>query len=484
MMTRLSSFGASVCVASLTLFGAGIASAQDADPALVEQGHALAIAGDCAACHRDPATGNPFAGGYGVESPLGTIFGSNITPSKTAGIGSWTLDEFESAVRKGRVGTHFLYPAMPYTAFSGISDADMKALYSYFMLGVKPADHQVEKTDLGFPFNIRLMMAGWDMLFGGTSPAKATPQSGVERGRYLVDTLAHCSTCHTPRNELMAEDMGRYLGGGKVGSWTAPNISSDPVSGIGSWSEQDLFTYLKTGALHGKAIAAGEMGTAVQNSFSQMGDGDLHDIAAYIKSVPPVTNAVAASRSGWSKSAPQPVSTLENPIAETDYATATDLSKMTGAELYEGACATCHGYDGRGTPDHRLPSLVGSSAVGSVDASNLVMTITEGVNRTVAGEHVFMPAFGPQDTAFGPQFGPAQVAKVADYVATSFGEPNRHITEADVKLIYASATQKSWLIANIKMLMWIAIAVAAVFIIVVAGWLVARRRPDQVGHAT
>lgn len=475
-MAKLSNIFALGFAAALGMATAGPVLAQDADPALVEQGHQLAIAGDCAACHRDPQSGNPYAGGFGVASPLGVIYGSNLTPSKTNGIGNWSFEDFTNAVRKGRVGTHFLYPAMPYTAFSGISDADMKALYSYFMLGVKPDDHKVAETDLGFPFNIRLMMAGWDFLYGGTKPAAAAPASGVERGKYLVDTLAHCSTCHTPRNEMMAEDMSRYLGGGKVGSWTAPNISSDKVAGIGNWTEDELVTYLKTGALHGKAIAAGEMGTAVQNSFSKMSDQDIRDIAAYIKSVPPVPSPATTPRSGWTKSAPTPVDTLEKPIAETDYKKATDLSDMSGAELYQGACSTCHGYDGRGTADHRLPSLVGSSAVGSPDASNLVMTITEGVNRRVGDKHIFMPAFGPQDTEFGPQFGPEQVAKVANYVATSFGSPDRHITTDDVNEIYASATKKSFLIANVKTFMGVGIVVVIVILALLVGLFLRRKR--------
>lgn len=470
-----------VVVAGAALAGATASFGQDADPSLVEKGRYVATAGDCAACHKDPATGNPFSGGYAVESPLGEIYGSNITPSKRDGIGNWSLDDFSNAVRKGRgPGGHFLYPAMPYTAFAGISDDDIKALYSYLMLGVPAEDHAVPETDLGFPFNIRAAMAGWDMLYGGKMGPATAPTTGIERGRYLADTLGHCSTCHTPRGELMAEDMSQYLGGGKVGSWTAPNITSDPVAGIGSWSEKELATYLKTGALHGKAIAAGEMGTAVQNSFSQLSDADIRSIAAYIKTVPPISGTASLPRSGQDVSAPVPVAMLESPIDRNDWQTATDLSAMTGSQLYQGACSTCHSADGRGTPDHRLPSLVGSSAVGSADPSNLVMTITEGVSRTVDGEHVFMPAFGPQDTAFGPQFGPEQVAKVADYVSTSFGNPDHHVTRADVESIYASASHKSWLIANAATLAWVGIVVGIVVLFALILWFGMRRRPRPV----
>ncbi|TMV81141.1 c-type cytochrome [Thioclava sp. BHET1] len=448
------------------------ALAQDADPALVKTGRYLATAGDCAACHSDPSGGSAFGGGYVVNSPLGKIYGSNITPSKADGIGNWSLQDFSRAVRDGVApGHHYLYPAMPYTAFAGLSDADVKALYSYFMLGVKPVDHAVTKTDLGFPFNIRPVMLGWDLLFahGGAVPGSDAAPGGVARGKYLVDTLAHCSTCHTPRNGLMAEESGSFLAGGKVGSWTAPNITSDPVSGIGGWSKTEIATYLSTGALPGKAIAGGEMGTAVQKSFSKLHPDDIEAIAAYIKTVPAVGTGARLPRSGWSKDAAVPADTVEAPLNPTNIASYVTADGMSGAALYNGACASCHGFDGHGTGDKRLPALLGSSAVGSADPSNLVMTITDGIDRDAGGEHVFMPAFGPQFTR-------AELAKVADYVATSFGDPSHHVTEADVARVYASATQQGWLIANAATLAWIGIVVALLILLALILWLALRRR--------
>lgn len=446
------------------------AMAQDADPSLVEAGRYLAVAGDCSSCHSDPKTGNPYAGGFGVDSPIGVIYGANITPSDS-GIGGWTEDQFASAVRKGRSpGGHFLYPAMPYTAFAGVTDADIRALYAYFMLGVAPVDNQPPKTELGFPFSIRPVMIGWDMLFGGGAPATEVAASGVERGQYLVDTLAHCSTCHTPRGALMQEESGRYLGGGKVGSWTAPNITSDPDAGIGLWSEDDIFGYLKSGVVHGKGVAAGDMGLAVQNSFSQLTDDDLKSIAAYIKTVPPVSEAGAQPRSGWTRSATIPASELEAPLNAGDYQSLiTDPSGMAGARLYAGNCATCHGHDGQGTADGQLPPLVGSSAVGSADPSNLVMTITHGVDRTVAGNRVFMPAFSPRLTT-------GQIAELANYVSTSFGDPKHAVTTEDVEQVYAAKDKTSWLIANAALLAWVGIAAAVIVALLFLRWLLRRRR--------
>ncbi len=248
--------------------GTGSAFAQDAtgsDADLVAKGRYLATAADCAACHTAPNGGAPFAGGYGIESPLGTIFSTNITPSKTAGIGNYSEEDFARAVREGvaKDGSH-LYPAMPYTAYAKISDDDMKALYAYFMHEVKPNDAQPEKTALPFPFSIRMSMAFWNLLFLDNTRFKpdAAKSADWNRGAYLAEALEHCSTCHTPRNELMAEEGDKALSGSAVGSWYAPNITSDKVSGIGGWSDAELVEYLRTGHVAGKAQAAGPMAEA------------------------------------------------------------------------------------------------------------------------------------------------------------------------------------------------------------------------------
>uniref|UniRef100_A0A8R2HBG0 Uncharacterized protein n=1 Tax=Acyrthosiphon pisum TaxID=7029 RepID=A0A8R2HBG0_ACYPI len=217
-------------LAAASLLLAGAVQAQDASPDLVKRGEYLATAGDCSACHRDPHSGKPFSGGYAIQSPMGMIYGSNITPSKTAGIGNYSLADFTAVMRKGKApGNHYLYPAMPYTSFAGLSDEDIHALYSYLMLGVPADNHPAPETDLPFPFSFRPVMAMWNLLFLDSKavPGSNAASGSAERGEYLVRTLAHCSTCHTPRNGMMAEQGDRFLSGGKVGSWTAPNITPD-----------------------------------------------------------------------------------------------------------------------------------------------------------------------------------------------------------------------------------------------------------------
>src|SRR5262249_41492509 len=173
------------------------------DAALIEQGRYVAVAADCKACHTNPKGGKAFAGGYGIASPVGTIFSTNITPSRTAGIGGYTEAEFARAVRRGvrRDGAN-LYPAMPYTSYARMTDEDVHALYAYFMHGVAAVDEAAPKTRLPFPFSVRLSMVGWNLMFLNTKPFAADRSKGPQwnRGAYLTEVLEHCSVCHTPRN--------------------------------------------------------------------------------------------------------------------------------------------------------------------------------------------------------------------------------------------------------------------------------------------
>ena len=244
-------------------------NASAADDTLIQRGKYLSTAGDCVACHSVPG-GKPFAGGLALPTPIGEIIATNITPSKTAGIGNYTLEQFSDAVRKGiRADGQHLYPAMPYTSYAKVSDDDIQAMYAYFMNAVPPVDTPTQATALPFPFNIRLSMAGWNLLFldNKVFVADAARDAEWNRGAYLVQGLTHCGTCHTPRNLLMAEMPSKELAGGDVGTWHAPNITSDLNSGIGGWDTAELVAYLKTGESLGKGQAAGPMAEAVDHSL-------------------------------------------------------------------------------------------------------------------------------------------------------------------------------------------------------------------------
>jgi mono/diheme cytochrome c family protein len=404
------------------------AAAPDTEAALIHQGHLLAIASDCMACHTVTDKGKEFAGGYGIVSPMGTIYSTNITPSKKAGIGNYTEAQFARALREGvRADGAHLYPAMPYTSYVGMTDKDVHALYTYFMKGVEPVDDVPPQTALPFPFSIRQSMIAWNMLFLKNRRFTVDPNQSVEwnRGAYLTNVLAHCSACHTPRNFMMAEDLDRGFSGAQLGPWYAPNITSDPVSGIGAWSDDELVAYLKTGHVNGKNQAAGGMAEAVQNSLQFLSNDDLKSIAVYLRSTAPIRTsgeskpAFAYDGQGSNEASLRGMSS-ENSI----------VPPSSGAALFSGYCASCHRADGSGSGDQSYPSLFHNTATGGANPSNLVATILHGVDRKVGDQHVLMPNFG--DDSYVQPLTDDQIAAISNYVLQRFGNPTATVTSADV----------------------------------------------------
>ena len=435
-------------------------AANDPAPEVVERGRYLAVAADCAACHT-AAGGAPFAGGYALTSPLGTIYSSNITPSKQHGIGGYSEPQFARALRQGlrADGTH-LYPAMPYASYAALTDADVQALYAYFQQAVAPVERAAPATDLPFPFNVRLSMAAWNLLFVDDRRFADDPTHDARwnRGAYLVGALEHCGECHTPRGLLMQSRSGEALVGGPLGEWLAPDITSDPVHGIGAWTPAEIVTYLKTGRLDGKARAAGGMAEAVTHSLSQLTDADLQAIAAYLVTVPSAAHPTASKPAfGWGR----PIS------SEAVLRGASDPAQ--GASLYSGLCASCHEATGQGTPDQAVPSLFHNSTVGAERPDNLIAVILHGVDREAGGRHVLMPGFG--DASYVQPLSDAQVATVANYVRATYG-PGADITEADV-----SASRQGGPASSLPLMARAGLAVAALVVLaLLAAWRLSRGR--------
>ena len=444
-------------VAVAAVFPARAAHAQtsavpEGESALIARGAGLARAGDCIACHTAKG-GTPFAGGLPIATPLGTIYSTNITPSQQDGIGRYTEAQFAAALRDGkRADGAQLYPAMPYTSYAKVSDDDVHALYTYFMKGVPAVDHAAPRTALPFPFNIRLSMAGWNLLFLDRHRFQPDGTKSAEwnRGAYLVEGLAHCSTCHTPRNALMAEEDSLALSGGTVGTWYAPNITSDAHSGIGGWSQADIVAYLKTGVAPGKAQAAGPMAEAIEHSFQHMSDADLQAMAVYLRSVPAVHDAADTKAPfAWGSPTAEPDAVRLQPWPE-------DANRATGAQLYDANCASCHQANGQGSADGALPSLFHNTALGHAKPDNLVMAILQGVSHPApietdastsarAGMETTAEAAArdskgvlPVDMpAFADKLSDTQVATLTNYLITQYGHPTAAVTAADVATIRA-----------------------------------------------
>ena len=450
------------------LSGLLIAASQaiTAAPAESEQlshGEYVNILGDCVACHTVPG-GEPFAGGLKLPTPIGDIIATNITPSSTTGIGDYTLEQFDAAVRKGvRADGKRLYPAMPYTAYAKVSDEDIAAMYQWFMNEVEPSDYQPPRTELPFPFNIRISMAAWNLLFLDDEPftPDASQTEQWNRGAYLVEGLTHCGTCHSPRNLLMAESSTGALSGGAVGAWSAPDITPDPDTGIGDWSTEEIVQYMKTGSI-AKSQASGPMAEAVDHSLRYVTDEDLQAMAVYLKSVP----------AGEREDIDQAVHTWGeqgNQLAEVrGVGWPDDPDQLSGPQLFDAYCAACHQASGQGTPDAVMPALFNNTATGRTQTNNLALVILGGIHWVSEGHEIHMPGFAHE-------LSDQQIATLSNYLLDLYGNPDAQVTSDQVQgLREGTATADGQ--PDLVLLARIGILVGVIVVVLILAWRVRRRR--------
>ena len=247
---------------------------QLANADLVKRGEYLTHAADCQACHTGPS-GVPFAGGFAFKMPFGTIYSTNITPDKQTGIGNYTDAQFLAAMHQGiRADGERLYPAMPYTAYSYMTDADALAIRAY-LFTLAPVHAPAKPDQLSWPFNQRGLLAVWDVMFNPDERFRPNTGQSAEwnRGAYLAEAMGHCGECHTPRNVAYALDNRDKFAGALTAGWRAYNITSDKNSGLGDWSDEDVSLYLSTGHANGHGGAAGPMGEATDDSLSYLTAG-------------------------------------------------------------------------------------------------------------------------------------------------------------------------------------------------------------------
>lgn len=272
--------------------GALAADPSSPDPAV--RGEYLFNAAGCYGCHTDEkGGGKPLAGGRPLATPFGTFYPPNITPDPDHGIGRWSDADFVRALRegKGREGEP-LYPAFPYTSYTRMTDRDLSDLKAY--LFTREAVSTPNKPhELAPPFSWRFALAGWQWLYlNAVGPRPDDPSKPPEwnRGRYLVEAVAHCGECHTPRTALGGPDRDRPLAGSPKGpdGDKVPNITPHPKAGIGSWSPGDIALLLEIGLLPDGDVAGGAMAEVVRNSTSKLTAEDRAAIAAYLKSIPPL----------------------------------------------------------------------------------------------------------------------------------------------------------------------------------------------------
>jgi mono/diheme cytochrome c family protein len=390
-------------------------AAQPTGDALIARGKYLTVAADCAACHTTEG-GKLFAGGVAFKLPFGTIYSSNITPDFKNGIGAWSDAEFVRAIRSG-VGQHGedLYPALPYASYASLSSDDVLAIRAY-LATLAPVATPAPANALAFPFNQRYIMRGWKLLFVGSKPFEPDPARGAawNRGAYLVNGLAHCSECHTPRNLMFARKQNEALSGGVVDGWKAWNISPDKETGIGLWTDAQLVSYLSAGYAPGHGAASGSMRQAIDLSLSQLPTADIEAIVTYLRSVAPRRADAAAA-----------VMPIRAPVkASTAWSPGGEASDGTGRRIFEGACASCHGWNGNGQQTAGA-GLAGSHAVNDPQGANLIRVILEGTSAPDHAATTAMPSFGAAYTD-------AEVAAVANYTIAHFGGKHGQVTAKGV----------------------------------------------------
>ena len=376
----------------------------------VKRGEYLARAADCMVCHTGPR-GAQYAGGLAIPLSFGTIYSPNITPDKATGIGDYSDRDFLNAVQRGirRDGAR-LYPAMPYTSYTYMTDADTLAIKAY--LFSLPAVHADNRTNtFTFPFNQRWTMVLWSSLFStDTRFAPNTARSAEwNRGAYIAEALAHCGECHTPRNLAFALDNRKKFAGALTAGWKAFNITSDKDTGIGGWTDDEIFAYLAQGHAMHRGTAAGPMGEAVDQSFSQMAPADIHALVNYLRSVPAVASSEPATIA---------------PPASASPKTGGALADAAGRKVFEQACASCHAWTGVSTISP-FATIAGTRAVNDPTATNVAQIVISGTERHTPSGVISMPAFGSS-------YSDAEIAAVANYVTGRFGSAQSDLTAKDV----------------------------------------------------
>lgn len=382
----------------------------------IERGKYLSTAADCYACHTAPG-GEPYAGGLPFKTPFGTVYSTNITPSKDNGIGNYTFEDFSGAIHDGTSPKGNLYAAMPYTSFVGMTTEDTIALYDYFMT-IDASEQPNRENNMMFPANIRAGLKVWNLVnHQSQEEALARTQTNVkshkwQRGEYVLNTLGHCGECHTPRNIMMAIDKDRHYEGAMIGDVWAPNITADSLLENG-WSSKDVKELLSTGYSR-KGTVVGEMYTAVYHSLSKFNNEDLESAAIYL---------LNSDKENLGKSL------IYNKLdASTAYEPSSRIKE--GRETYLAFCSTCHGVNGEGKPGF-APGMQGNGTLAQSNYNNTFSSILYGIKPQYYSQTV---AFNKMD-GFNRYLNDEDLQGLINYLNYSFTNKNRVLSKERVSEI-------------------------------------------------
>jgi mono/diheme cytochrome c family protein len=361
----------------------------------IAKGEILAAAGHCAACHSRQG-GQPFAGGYALRTPFGTIYSTNITPDPETGIGRWSLEAFARAMHEGVSldGSH-LFAAFPYDHYTKLSDDDVKALYAYFMTQ-PPVRATAPANTIPFPLNVRALQEGWKILFFRSGRYRTDPSKSAEwnRGAYLAEGLSDCGGCHTPRNLLGAEKASDAYAGAVIEDWIAPALTEANPSPV-PWTQDELFSYLRTGvgSLHG--ATTGPMTPVIRGGLSTVPDADNRALAVYFADIDHASARESAVEAAMSRA-----------LATSHLGSGREYDP--DARLYAAACIACH-YNSGPAPLPARPELALNSALTLPEPTNFIQVVLKGVGNTEGGPGLVMPGYASALTD-------ADIARLAAYL--------------------------------------------------------------------
>ena len=377
----------------------------------IERGKYLALAGNCASCHTTE-NGEFMAGGLPFETPFGKIYSTNITPDSGTGIGNWTGEQFLDSMRRGvRPNGEHLYPVFPYTAFTKITNEDVAALFAY-LKSIPAIRQETKENEVSFPFNQRWLMSVWKMVYFDERVYETDKSKSAEwnRGSYLINALAHCSACHSPRNLLGAEDFDMAMTGGvlfnkvpngSVRLWSSPNLTSSP-RGLGLWPHGEVTEYLRTGR-NSYVETFGPMNEVIMNGTRHLSDSDVNAMVVYLKSLP---------------------------SKETDTgSTANNKVLGMGRTLYNLHCGTCHLPTGLGD-EEVAPRLAGGSLV--VQTSNPASLINVILDGPESPDPPLPAKWRNPMEDFRYLLDDEEIAALASYVRNSWGNTAGKVTAKQV----------------------------------------------------
>jgi mono/diheme cytochrome c family protein len=378
-----------------------------------KRGEYLAWVGDCVACHTKHG-GQPFAGGFAMPTPFGTLYSPNITPDAQYGIGNWSADDFYNMLHNGyRRNGALLYPVMPFPAYTKVTRADSDAIFAY-LSSLAPVHEPNRENELRFPYNNRSLLLGWRTLFFRAGEYRPDPRRGAEwnRGGYLVEGLGHCATCHTAINALGGSETDKAFAGGLIPmqNWYAPSLTNNKEAGLGDWPLEDIEDLLRGGASQRGAVY-GPMAEVVHNSLQYLSDADIRAMAVYLQSLPEHDEA---RRPGTLPGATQ--------------VSAAVLAR--GHRIYTAQCKSCHLANGLGQPPG-YPPLAKNPSIEMQSSVNPIRMVLNGgyppqtaTNPRPYGMPPFAQVLSDED-----------VAAVVTYIRVSWGNHGQPVTTDEVNAL-------------------------------------------------